>query len=167
MSRLRKAFSRYSAYSTVADEKIIRKAARKRDVCCSCFSNSLNDKYIRGDNTFMNSCIGAHKREARRLQQHLKVIRRSPMSHRGVAGGADHTTWLIRAVTTIERFYPQIVWQRQSARSAKNMVANGEMESKDWLGTDTVVRVRTMHAMACDTAAAQSNLTITKKNWLP
>jgi len=47
-----------------------------RDVC-SCFSDSLNDKYIRGNNTYIDSCIGAHKREAGKLPEaYLKGIRR-------------------------------------------------------------------------------------------
>jgi hypothetical protein len=84
----------------------------------------------------MDSCIGAHKCEAGRLPEaYLKGIRRSPQfskeSSRGGlvepiiqlgSPGHDHSH---------PKVFPKSVWQRQSARSAKNMVANGETESKD------------------------------------
>lgn len=67
-----------------------------RDVWCSCFSDSLNDIYIRGDSTSVDSCIGAPKVEARGWKTlrsipevGQKIIPRlSNGSLRGGAGGA-------------------------------------------------------------------------------
>jgi hypothetical protein len=49
---------------TIADQKIILEVARQGTSWCFMISDSLNDKYIRGDNTCMEACIGATRRPA-------------------------------------------------------------------------------------------------------